>query len=181
MNSTAPTANPTPKYIILFREEEVFKVLLHELFHVLGLDFSHDTLATQKTAKYIREHFQLTIQDIRLFETYCETWATVLNCLITAFLQYSSQPLDKNTQDAVQKEFFRLFSYEQTYVLFQCAKILHYHQLSYQPLTSHSKTLSKGGNKNSSLLQKRKTIKVQTKNKGARKLFDAIQITFPSI
>jgi hypothetical protein len=159
MDSTAPTSDPTPKYIILFREEEVFKVLLHELFHALGLDFSHDSLATEKTAKFIREHFQLTLQDIRLFETYCETWATVLNCLILAFLQYSPQPLDNKTQnkhqqESIQKEFFRLFSYEQTFVLFQCAKILYYHQL-----TTHSKSITKGGSKKKSPLQKRKTIK----------------------
>jgi len=132
------------------------------------LDFSHDSLATDKTAKFIREHFQLTLKDIRLFETYCETWATVLHCLILAFLQYSSQPPDKNTQEIIQQEFFRLFSYEQTYVLFQCAKILYYHKLSYHPLTSHSKTLSKGGNRKDSPLQKRKTIKIQ-KTKGGKK------------
>lgn len=168
MDSTTSTANQEPKYIILFREEEVFKVLLHELFHALGLDFSHDTLATQKTAQFIREHFQLSLKDIRLFETYCETWATILHCLILSFLQYSSQPPDKNTQEIIQQEFFRLFSYEQTYVLFQCAKILYYHKLSYHPLTSHSKTLSKGGNRKDSPLQKRKTIKIQ-KTKGGKK------------
>jgi len=174
MDSTAPTANQSPKYIILFREEEVFKVLLHELFHVLGLDFSHDSLATEKTAQFIREHFQLTLKDIRLFETYCETWATILNCLILAFHHSISQPLDnKHRNDEIQKEFFRLFSYEQTYVLFQCAKLLHYHKLSYSHLTSHSKTITKGGNRNYSQLQKRKTIKTKSitikKIKGGKK------------
>ena len=178
--ATATTSEPH-KYIILFREEEVFKVLLHELFHVLGLDFSHDSLATEKTAQFIREHFQLTLQDIRLFETYCETWASVLNCLILAFFQYSPQPPSpeqapvpasaiehKNRNQHIQREFLRLFSYEQTFVLFQCAKILYYHKLSYHNLTSHSKSLTKRGSRKKSQLQKRKTIKRGGKKGGYR-------------
>lgn len=133
-----PTKNikKESKYIILFREEEVFKVLIHELFHVLGLDFSHDSIATQKTATFIREHFQINLPEIRLFETYCETWATVIHCLIVAFLKHRSYPPDKIIQS-----FFRIFSYEQNFVLFQCAKILHYHQLSYH----HFSQTKKGG------------------------------------
>jgi hypothetical protein len=46
---------------------------------------------------------------------------------------------------------------------------MHYRKLSYQPLTSHSKTITtKGGFYKSSPLQKRKTIKVK-KNKGGKK------------
>lgn len=131
-------------YIILFREEEVFKVLIHELFHVLGLDFSHDSMATQKTATFIREHFRINLQEIRLFETYCETWATVIHCLIVAFLKHPSSPPDKIIQS-----FFRIFSYEQNFVLFQCAKILHYHQLSYHQFSQTKKggTRKKRGGK----------------------------------
>ena len=147
-NLTATPQTQEPKYIILFREEEVFKVLLHELFHALGLDFSHDSMATQKTATFIREHFGITLPDIRLFETYCETWATILHCLILAFLKTpSQQPI---TPEKVIQEFFRLFAYEQNFVLFQCAKVLHYHQLSYQqffttPRTHQQPKYKKGG------------------------------------
>jgi len=140
-NLTATSETHEPKYIILFREEEVFKVLLHELFHALGLDFSHDSIATQKTATFIREHFGITLPDIRLFETYCETWATILHCLILAFLKNPHKPI--NPEKVIQ-EFFRLFNYEQNFVLFQCAKVLHYHQLSYQQFSTTPRT-KKGG------------------------------------
>jgi hypothetical protein len=158
--SKTPDANPRPKYIILYREEEVFKVLFHELFHSLGLDFSHDELATRKTAEHIRQHFSLSITDIRLFETYCETWATILNCLFIAYLQHippqphlhphlhpftptkSANTITPQTTKSIIRTFFQLFSEEQTYVLFQCAKILRHNRLSYQPLVSSCRSLS---------------------------------------
>ena len=148
MNSMTPSNDfkKESKYIILFREEEVFKVLLHELFHVLGLDFSHDSIATQKTANFIREHFQINLPEIRLFETYCETWATVIHCLILTFLKHTSSSTGTsivNSPDKMIQNFFRIFSYEQNFVLFQCAKILHYHQLSYHQFSQ----TKKGGTK----------------------------------
>jgi len=151
-NLTATPQTQEPKYIILFREEEVFKVLLHELFHALGLDFSHDSMATQKTATFIREHFQITLPDIRLFETYCETWATILHCLILAFLNTPHNPI---LPKKIIQEFFRLFAYEQNFVLFQCAKVLHYHQLSYQQFSTTPRP-QKGGTRKKSNPRRKK-------------------------
>jgi len=61
--------------VVVFREEEWFKVYIHELFHNLGLDFS----------QHSRSYFKKELQNIHpieseflLYETYCECWATII-------------------------------------------------------------------------------------------------------
>lgn len=76
---TTPCTEDT--YIMLYRHEEWFKVLIHETFHCLGLDFSH--VDNAKSNRGILELFQHCDPktDVRLSETYCEVWAEVINVL----------------------------------------------------------------------------------------------------
>lgn len=160
--SAAPATEDTEtktetKTIVLFRKEEVFKVLLHELFHVLGLDFSHDQNATRQTADYVRKHFGIRISDIRLFETYCETWATILNCIFMA-VEDSTHVMAVIPDVAVEKsthvhqitghtsnwesKFRELFDQEKQHTLFQCVKVLRHNRLSFMDIYSISKSTS---------------------------------------
>jgi len=111
-----------PKEIILFRQEEAFKVLIHELFHVLGMDFANNQEQTQKTAQILREFLNINLPDLRLFETYTETWACILN---TICISVWDNP--ETLQIQIQKRFQK----EQLFSLWQASKIIHYNQITY--------------------------------------------------
>jgi len=134
-NSAATTSCKKVTEIHLYREEEWYKVLIHETFHCLGLDFSE--FDTTKTNRCILEMFPVK-SDVRLFETYCEMWAEIMNVL---FLSYSSTKknilLENLSQQDITNMMRRLSSMlekEQKFSLYQCAKVLHFYGLSYPEL-----------------------------------------------
>ena len=120
-----PHTTPHPKEIILFRQEEVFKVLIHELFHVLGMDFSNNQSQTQQTAQMLRQFLNINLPDLRLFETYTETWACILNTICLSVWDNQSET-EKQIQSRFQKE--RIFS------LWQASKVIYYNQTSHTHL-----------------------------------------------
>jgi hypothetical protein len=64
--------------IVIYREEEWFKVLIHETMHTFGNDFNTDAGDDKATATmaYMKKLFSLPQGvDIRLSETYSEIWA----------------------------------------------------------------------------------------------------------
>jgi hypothetical protein len=109
--------------ILIFREEEWFKVLIHETFHCFGLDFS--TMDVSKCEKKIREWFSIQTEGL-LYESYCETWACIINSLFIAF--YSSK--DKKNSIFL-KNVENLLLLETKYSIFQTIKVLDHYGLSY--------------------------------------------------
>jgi hypothetical protein len=86
------------KEITIYREEEWFKVLIHEMFHALNFD--------DKFSEYVHPDIvdKFNIQNLKLFgETYVELWATIYNVMITIFL--SKQNFFKKVTTYLQKEF----------------------------------------------------------------------------
>ena len=109
-------------HIHIYRKEEWFKVFIHETFHCFGLDFSHtDSNITNKFASQI---YHLNT-DFRIYESYCETWATIINCLFISSLQYK-----RNTM--IIKNTFELLKKEIQHSLFQCNKLLNYYNTKYK-------------------------------------------------
>ncbi len=98
--------------ITIYREEEWIKVLIHELFHNLDLDFS--SMDITKWSNMLSNKFEINC-DFAIYETYCETWARILNVAIKSFT------LDK-------KEFIADFKFlihrERIHSLLQASKIL---------------------------------------------------------
>lgn len=81
--------------IVIYREEEWFKVFIHESFHYFGLDFAFSQ--PPSLDKSLRELFCVS-SPILLFESYTEFWAEMIVMLL-----YSS--LHKKTlSKIVQKE-----------------------------------------------------------------------------
>lgn len=114
--------------IHIFRKEEWFKVLIHESFHSFGLDFSE--YSDEATSRQILKIFNVTA-NVRVFESYCEIWAELLNDMFVVF--YSTrwnENQDKWIQTCIRK-FEVLVHNEQMFSVFQCAKILSYYQLQY--------------------------------------------------
>ena len=62
--------------IVVFREEEWFKVFLHETFHTFALDFSDMDMTKCNTS--ILSIFEVE-SEVNLFESYTEFWAEIMN------------------------------------------------------------------------------------------------------
>ena len=113
--------------IIIYRQEEWFKVFIHETFHALGLDFS--TFSCSHLDYKIRKIFPLN-SEFNLYEAYSEFWATIINCSFCAF-----ELLDNKLSETD----FLLYcdfciQFERIFSLFQLVKILHFMGLTYKNL-----------------------------------------------
>ena len=130
--NTAFTTSCSPETDIhLFREEEWFKVFIHETFHNLGLDFSD--MNNDSIDKAILTMFPIN-SDVRLYETYCETWAELINVMfISYYSTRDTENLEKNIEKMIKKT-EQMIHYERIFSLFQCAKVLHFFHLKYKEL-----------------------------------------------
>ena len=118
--------------IIVYREEEWFKVFMHETMHNLGLDFNDKN--NQKINHMIHKIFPISVPDIRVFESYAEMWANIMNILFVVY--FTDIPSKKGRLPIVRwTQFFvkRLYL-EQLFSLFQATKILIFHKMKYPDL-----------------------------------------------
>lgn len=104
-NTAFTTSCQADTSIILYREEEWFKVFIHETFHNLGLDFSAQNI--KPVQQSLMRRFKIR-SEMRIYETYCEVWADILNVLFTQ---------GANWMRALQEE--REFSCKQAGKIFQ--------------------------------------------------------------
>lgn len=118
--------------ICVFREEEWFKVLMHETCHTLGLDFiaiDHPSVNAQ-----IRKTFPIAVDDIRVYEVYAEMWAEIMNVL---FIVYEMDPPARKGRLPMIRWIATLekaFLLEQTFSLFQANKVLAFQKMKYSDL-----------------------------------------------
>lgn len=130
--NTAFTTSCLPKTnMMIYRKEEWFRAFIHETFHNLGLDFSNmnDLTIERKISQLFNVENK---HEIRIYESYCETWAEVLNVVIVSFLV-------TNNKESFKKEFDQNMMLERKYSFFQMAKILDHFDISYNELVSHDK------------------------------------------
>ena len=134
-NSAVTFACASNGKLLIYRREEWRKVLIHELFHSLCLDFAGNNYDTLRNN--IKNIFNVQ-SDFELSESYTEYWATIIN---SCFISYS---LLDNHNDI---ENFLLFvdfcvQLERMFSLYQMVKILNFMGLNYENLYK-SDTLSK--------------------------------------
>jgi hypothetical protein len=135
-NSAVTFACASNGKVLIYRKEEWKKVLIHELFHSLCLDFAgsnYDTLRDN-----IKNIFNVN-SDFEISESYTEFWATIVNsCFISYSLLDNYDDIDNFllfTDFCIQLE--RMFS------LYQMIKILNYMGLRYDYLYKND-DMSKG-------------------------------------
>ena len=117
--------------IILFRNEEWFKVFIHETFHLLGLDFA-GMPNLDAARNVVRDTFPIQ-SDMEIFEAYTETWATIINaCFCSHFC------LDNMGKVTFVSYVEVLLGFEGAWRIFQMHKILRFMGLSYSDLSSKS-------------------------------------------
>tara|TARA_Y100000389_G_scaffold205003_1_gene261863 strand:+ start:18768 stop:19940 length:1173 start_codon:yes stop_codon:yes gene_type:complete len=142
MNTAFTTSCRPSTSIYIYREEEWFKVLMHESFHNLGLDFS--SMDERYSNAKMQSLFPITSRNgIRIYESYCETWATFLNCLMTTFL--STQ--NKSDTSLILEKTGRMLDMECKFALLQCTRVLNHYGLTYRELLSSSKRTRSIGTK----------------------------------
>lgn len=95
--------------ICIFREEEWFKVFIHETFHSFGMSFneSHEQFLNREFYGHVAGRHQ---QDLRLYEVHCELMATIFNCALKSYWEKTS--------------FMKNVKREQAFSLYQCHKVL---------------------------------------------------------
>ena len=116
--------------IVIYREEEWYKVLIHELFHSLCFDF-----ANLNISKFVKEKltkmFFVKNSYFSITETYCEFWANIINSILISY--NTTEDFD----DFLTQ--FQMFNTFETYFsIFQCIKVLDHMNLTYPIIISKS-------------------------------------------
>jgi hypothetical protein len=114
--------------IIIYRQEEWFKVFIHETIHNFNLDFSN--MNTQKCNQVIKNIFYVN-SNINLYESYTEFWARIINI---SFISY----IHTNNFNNFKKVFEKLINIEISYSMFQMVKILDYMNLTYDDIIANN-------------------------------------------
>jgi hypothetical protein len=114
--------------VYLYRKEEWFKVLAHELFHSLGLDFSEYDCT--ELEKQIFEIFPVKV-DLRLYEAYTELWGELINAMFIAYFSVSNREPEKTV-----RKLENLLYQERMFSVYQASKVLTHFGMSYDDLYS---------------------------------------------
>lgn len=119
--------------IHIFRNEEWFKVLIHEVFHATKLDFSSVNPQNMST-DFIYQLLKLKIDDVRIYESYSETWAVIIHTIYLSFMNTR----DKYNSDLIMNKFDKFINHEISWSLLQMNKILKHNNLKYSSLINKS-------------------------------------------
>ena len=119
----------TNSHIVIYRNEELVKVLIHELFHNYGLDFSRVKYTAMK--ERMLKLFPIKT-DCELTESYAEFFGEIINIAITTYYLDDSVKLITYINNA-----HYLLFYEQLFSMIQSVKVLHKIGLEYENLYLH--------------------------------------------
>lgn len=129
--------------IVLYREEEWFKVFVHETFHSFGLDFVN-MINTDIVNKQLKQLFNVKT-DFLLSESYCEFWARTINCMMYTYLQLENKKSNTN-YNKFEKTFKKHMDRECLHSMSQGLKILDFMGLDYKTVNKQSNKLSSSTN-----------------------------------
>lgn len=115
--ATIMTYNPS---IIMWRKEEICKVLIHELVHAFAYDHSREG-DTSDIIKHYQQKYDVSSQTLNIFEAYTEIWAELIHCYFLA-----NYILQKCNLDIKEYDLFKAFvQLERQFSLEQCQRVLH--------------------------------------------------------
>jgi len=124
VNTAFTSACAVNGQMIIYREEEWFKVFVHETFHSYGLDFARSDIGSIKKTLY--SIFPIN-SDFDVYEAYTETWGRIVNC---AFCSFNSLENKKDKKTFLLNVNFCL-EMERMFSIYQCTKILDFMGLKY--------------------------------------------------
>jgi hypothetical protein len=134
--------------IVVYREEEWFKVLIHESFHAFGLSFIESDMkdGVDAAMQAILKKTYAISHPVRVYETYCEIWARILNVVFACFSPTSGGS-GINPKDPISTIKFAAFAEcvmeglqrDAQHALQQCAKIMHHMDIPYDVMMNPTK------------------------------------------
>ena len=101
--------------IIIYRKEELLKVLVHEIIHILDIDIKYED---DNYKKKILD--KLCVNSLLINESYVETWANILNIYLIL--------IEKNGV-VTNEEYIKKFIEEKKFSISQCCKIIMYFKI----------------------------------------------------
>jgi hypothetical protein len=110
--------------VCVYRHEEWFKVLIHELLHSYGVDMR---------ITFSPKQFY-TNSKIRVGEAYVEFWAVYLNCVFAAYYLAKQDTIPKNTKKIFSEYLAKYIRAERIFSLIQVNKILRHNNIKYVDL-----------------------------------------------
>ena len=116
--------------IVIYRQEEWFKVFIHETFHCFGLDFSHLDETLNTVNRHMRDIFNVNV-DILLFESYTEFWAELLNSM---FFVYLDNPNLRTNYNNFCRTLEQLVNYHRVHCALTMNQILAFQDINYEML-----------------------------------------------
>ena len=118
--------------IVIYREEDWFKVFIHESIHSFRLDFD-DPMKEEMTRMFSVN------SEINLFEAYTEFWAKMINILVCASL------MEDNFTGVIQMMNV-MVQMDKQFAVFQVVKILRHMGLTYSDLLKGTNKYREGTN-----------------------------------
>jgi hypothetical protein len=129
--------------VVVYRKEEWFKVLIHELFHAMGLSFIESDMpkGVDRAMQSMLQTMYSISHPVRIYETYCEIWARILNVVFDCFVDDRANPVYGTSHNDTE---FRVFmecvmeglGKNARFAQHQCAKLLRYADLSHDILAT---------------------------------------------
>jgi hypothetical protein len=110
-------SNATPAEVYVYRREEMFKVLVHELVHFFDIDFKAFTPSQEdKLATY----FAVQDTSIKINECFTDTMACLVNVIIYCMFRNRGVVSDKRFQELIKVH----LEEERTHMFRQAVKVL---------------------------------------------------------
>ena len=142
--------------IVIFRNEEWFKVFLHETMHTFGLDFSG--IDNHYCTKTMLSLFNVT-SDVNLYEAYTEFWARIMNVLFCSYNHFKSDNISKipkMSEHIIYEKLNEFASHfmniEIKYSFFQMVKILDFMDLKYEDISNKNQQIRSKYKENTNVL-----------------------------
>lgn len=117
INSGYCITGKTPE-ILIYRKEEIFKVLIHELIHAFQYDSYEDN---SKLIQHYQSKYNISSEKINSNEAYTEIWANIINCYL----------ISKNIGRNRYNLFLILIAMEKEFSYFQAEKVIYLSKLNY--------------------------------------------------
>lgn len=98
--------------VVVYRKEEIVKVLTHELIHAFGLDAK---FISPEDEAFVNDYFGITCKSATINESFTDALACYINTVIHTYLSY---------RDTFSKQFDKNFASERRHITSQACKVL---------------------------------------------------------
>jgi hypothetical protein len=130
--------------LVVYRKQEWFKVLIHELFHAFGLSFIESDMppGVDAAMQAMLKKTYAIATPVRVYEAYCEIWARVLNVCFACFspsTNLDGSPILNIHLNAFIECVMDGLHRDAQFALHQCAKIMHYMDIPWDVMCNPTK------------------------------------------